>query len=290
MRRPVQFALVAVVVLLAGTATVLFVQYRKAAVQYTMLKATEESTRSRYAQTIDAIAEIQDSLNAISIGDTTVQLFAQNLETEQRLTGPDGRDALDRIAILRASIIRNKQRIRQLESSLEHSGNRVTGLQRMVAGLKRTVAEKEQLVAALTGRVDTLQTRVTGLVAEVQEKQEDLRARDQTIEERRRELATVYVAVGTRRDLTAAGVIVARGGLLGLGKTIQPSGAFSEAAFRPLDTDQETVIPISAAKAQVVSAQAPAGYELRLLGDKLEPRILDPREFRKVRQLVIVTA
>ena len=61
-------------------------------------------------------------------------------------------------------------------------------------------------------------------------------------------------------------------------------------AFTPLDTDQQTVLPIPAAKARVLSAQPPTSYELKLVEGKVELHIIDPTEFRKVRQLVILTA
>ena len=206
------------------------------------------------------------------------------------LTGPNGQKALDRIAILRASIARNKERVKQLESSLKVSGNKIAGLERMVANLKKNINEKEQLVTELTTRVDSLQTQVTGLATEVAQNQDTIRARDVALEERRREAATVFVAVGNKKELAQKGVIVAKGGVLGLGKTLTPVGTTADAAFTPLDTDQETVLPLPAAKAKVLSAQPPSSYELRLVEGKMELHILDPTQFRKVKQLVILTA
>ncbi len=290
MRRPAVLAMVAAIVLLLAATAVLFTRYQRVTADYRSTKAAEESVRTRYAETIDAIAEIQDSLNAISLGDTNVQLLTRELKSERALSQPDGREALDRIADLRAIVQRSKQRIRQLESSLKASGNRIAGLERLVAGLKKSVAEKEEFVAQLSARVDSLQTQVAGLVAEVQQNQDALRVRDQSLEEKRRELATVYYAVGTKKDLAAAGLVVARGGLLGLGKTLQPTGQAGANGLTPLDTDQQTVIPIPSTKARVLSAQPPSSYELRPAGDGMELRILDPAAFRTVRQLVILKA
>lgn len=290
MRRPVQITLVAVSVLLAATTAGLFVQYQKTSADYAGLKSEGEKAQSRYAQTVDAIAEIQDSLNAISLADGTTQLLSQQLRTEQKLTEPQGREALDRIAGLRSSILRSKEMIRQLEYNLTRSGMKVAGLQKMVANLKQTVAEKEGQIAQLSVQVDSLQTQVTGLVAEVQETQETVRAREQSIEEKRRELATVFVAVGNKKDLSAKGVIVAKGGLLGLGKTLQPSGFANPEAFTPVDTDQATVVPIRSVKARVLSAQPPSSYELRLIEGGMELHIIDAQEFRKIKQVIILTA
>jgi hypothetical protein len=218
---------------------------------------------------------------------------SQGLEAERNLVGPNKGQALDRIALLRASILRNRDRIQQLEANLKAGGIKTAGLQKMIARLKQTATEKEALVAQLTGRVDSLTTEVTGLVAVVEETKDTLQARDVALEDRRRELATVYYVVGDKKELKNSGVVVAKGGVLGLGKTLQPTGNESTALFTPLDTDQQTVIPTDATKAEkvkVLSAQPPTSYEIREVEGRVELHILHPEEFRKVRQLVILTA
>lgn len=290
MRKPASYALVAVIVLLAAATAVLFLQYRQKNSQYLSMRDSEETARNRYAQTIDAIAEIQDSLNAIMPGDTSMQMLSQNLVDEQRLAGPNSRQALDRIALLRAGITRSKERIQQLESSLHASGIKVNGLQKMVANLKASVAEKESQIADLSTRVDSLQTQVTGLATEVSSQQDTLHTRDQIIAENRQNIATVYYVVGNKKQLTMSGVIAAKGGVLGLGKTIKPTGQMNTGLFTALDTDQQNVVPIPAKKAQVVTPQPPSSYELKQVGDQMELHILDPVAFRTIKQLVIVTA
>ena len=290
MRKPIQFALVAAVALLLVATTVLFVKYRNTNQAYATAKVAEQDSQTRYAKTIDAIAEIQDSLSAIAVGDTNVSMLARNLSSEQQISGPDKSEALDRIALLRSSILRNKERVLQLESSLKASSNRVSGLQRMVKNLKANVAEKEQMLAALSTRVDSLSTQVAGLTTEVQQSQETIAQREQTIEDKRKELATVYYVVGSKKDLETKGAVIAKGGLLGMGKTLLPAPTPNPSAFNALDTDQETVIDLNAAKAQVITAQPADSYELKLVDGKMQLHIINPVEFRKVRQLVVMTA
>jgi hypothetical protein len=126
----------------------------------------------------------------------------------------------------------------------------------------------------------------------VQAKQDTITAKDQTIEERRRELATVFYVVGTRKDLQKSGVLVNKGGVLGLGKTAMLSGNYNESLFTPIDTDQQTTVDTPAAKTEkvkVISPQATSSYELTKSGDRVQLHILDPVEFRKVKHLVIIT-
>jgi len=284
MRKPMQIGAIAVIVLLLGATAVFVQKYQKSSAELRATQAAEETARTQYAEAFNAVAEIQDSLNAITPDETGRRLQPGSLTAEQRLTEPNRQQALESIALLNASIQRTKERIGSLESSLKKSGVKVAGLQKLVANLKQTVSEKEGNIAMLSSQVDSLQTQVTGLATQVQE-------HEVTIEDKRRELATVYVAVGTKKELAAQGVIAARGGFLGLGKTVEPTGLVSAAVYTPLDTDRETVVPLSTAKAEVVSAQPPTSYQLTLGADgKMELHILDPREFRRVRQVVIVTA
>jgi myosin heavy subunit len=286
-RNPVQVALIAVIAVLVATTATFFVKYRDSQAVYASTKAAEAETRGRYEATINAIAEIQDSLDAITPAETKI---ATSLETEQKVGGPDRQQVLDRITVLRASIQRNLQRIQQLESSLAKNQTKVSGLQRMIANLKKSVEEKEELVAQLNTQVETLNTQVTGLETEVQQGQETIRVKDETLEERRRELATVYYVVGSKNELKKSGVIEAKGGVLGMGKTVTPTGNLDATVASRLDTDTETVITIPTEKAKVLTPQPQSSYELVAVGKQLELRILNPTEFRKVRQLVILTS
>ena len=103
--------------------------------------------------------------------------------------------------------------------------------------------------------------------------------------------ATVHKGLSRlTRQFTESGIVVAKGGVLGLGKTLELSGNYDESRFTTLDTDAETVVRAPSAKVQVLSPQPTSSYELRIEGDQVELHILDPVEFRKIKHLVIMTA
>ncbi len=289
MRRSIQFALAAVLLLLAASTIAIYQKYRKATSDFTEMKSAEETARLSYGNAINSIAQIQDSLNAIVLGDSAVRLLPSEYQAEHRLTQSQGDEILDRIAVLRAGIERSKVRIQQLDANLKRSGIKVAGLQKMIANLKKDVAAKEDQIASLTGRVDSLQTQVTGLTAQVQQGQDTIQAQAQNIEDKRRELGTIYYAIGSKTELAKSGLIVAKGGLLGIGKTLEPSRVMNDSAFTALDTDVETVVRIPAPKAQVITDQPASSYQLEPVGNQLELRILDSKEFRKNKHVVIMT-
>ena len=211
MRKSIQVGLVAAVALLAIATTALFINYKKTTADLAETRAVEMDVRHDYSETIDAIAEIQDSLNAISLGDTSMTGKAWNREIGERVAAPTGQEALDRIAIVRASISRNRERIAELEEQLKEGGQKTAGLQRLVSNLRRTVGAKEALVAQLTTQVQTLETENTQLATTVQVTQDTLRVRDETLVQKQQELATVYYVFGNKDQLKQAGVIESEG-------------------------------------------------------------------------------
>jgi uncharacterized protein (DUF3084 family) len=289
MKKPVQIALIVAVVALAGASAVLFAQYQKSQQQLARTSASEQEVQDRYGRTIDAIAEIQDSLNALALDEGGTPLSPGGVAAERRMGGPNSQESLDRIALLRSSIEKSKERIRELESNLKDRGVKVASLERLIANLKRSVADKEQLVAMLSGRVDQLETEVGGLTVAVAEKSDTLRTREVQLEESRRDNATVFYVVGTKKQLKEAGVIASTGGVLGIGKTVLPAATPNSAAFTPIDTDQQDVIVFPAEKARVISAQPSSSYQLVTTNGQTELRILSPIDFRKVKQVVILT-
>jgi len=287
MKKPLQIGLIVAVVALAGVCAVLFARYNDAARQLAATQSTENEIRDRYGRTIEAIAEIQDSLSALALEETGARL-APGGSTERSAASTE--DAIERIAALRTSIAASKERIRKLEGDLKSSGTKVAGLSRLIDNLKKSVVEKETQVAALSARVDSLSTEVSGLTVAVAQKDDTLRTRTTQLEQKRRDIAIVWYVIGTKAELKEAGVIEARGGVLGLGQTIVPSPNPNAGVFMGLDTDRLDVIRIAAAKARVVSAQPVKSYELHPVEGAMELKILDPVEFRRIRQVVILTS
>lgn len=276
MRTSLKVVTIAVVVLLAASTAYLFTLNARSQATAERARLAEQETMDQYAQAIGEIAEIQDSLSTIVPDAGDLPGAGSGFTSERALGGPSSGEILERIASLRAGLQRGRDRIARLEDDLRTSGLRVVSLQKLLNGLRRDVKEKENQLAAISDQLAMVRDTV--------------RLQDEAIAERETELATVYFVTGTKRALLESGVIEARGGVLGLGKTLKPSARAPEELFTALNTDEANVLPLGTAKAQVVSAQPLSSYELREVDGRMELHILDPGQFRKVRQLVIVTA
>lgn len=290
MRRPVAILLGLLVVILAIVAGVYYNKYQKTTHDLSASQSAQEQSEGNYQKTMDAIAEIQDSLNAISLGDTNVSRLPWNPEPGQKLSRADEQQALQRIALLRSSISRNRERINDLETRLHKSGVRVAGLDRMITTLKKQLQDKQDIVMLLNSRVDDLSQQVTGLSRTVMSRDSTIAINTNVIEDKRKELATVYYIVGDKKSLNKAGAIQTAGGVGFLGKTVKPNPMATYTAFTPLDTDEETVIRTSAQKAKLVSAQSATSYNWQLEDGVMVLHITNPAEFRKIRQVVILTS
>jgi peptidoglycan hydrolase CwlO-like protein len=290
MRRPVGILLGLAALILAIVAAVYYNKYEKTQNDLSASQQAQEKSEGNYQKTMDAIAEIQDSLNAISLGDTSVSRLPWNPEPGQKLSRADEQQALERIALLRQSISRNRERIDDLESRLKKNGVQVAGLHKMIDQLKRQLDDKQEIVMLLNSRVDDLSQQVTGLSRTVMSRDSTIAINTNVIEDKRKELATVYYIVGDKKALTKAGAIQSSGGVAFLGKTVRPNPMATYTAFTPMDTDQETVIRTTAPKARLVSSQSATSYTWMMVDGVMELHITNPAEFRKIREVVILTS
>ncbi|MGE5176030.1 MAG: hypothetical protein ACM3JJ_06595 [Hyphomicrobiales bacterium] len=291
MRKSGVIALTLACIVLLGATVVFFTKYRKTATDYAQATAQATETQNRYSQAIGEIATIQDSLNAIVLGEEAAGALAAKSSAEVEVPASVRDQVLNRIAMLKEGLERTKQRITKLDTDLKKSGVRIAGLNKMIKGLQSSVAEKETRIASLSSQVDTLQVQVAGLTDQVDQKDQELTVKQEELTEKQQKLATVYYTMGTKKELTQAGVVESKGGVLGFGKTLKPSGKFNEAVATPLDTDQETVIEVPSKDVKVLSAQPVTSYTIQAVGqDRAEIRIVDPEAFRQVKHLVILTS
>ena len=286
MRRNAVVVLAIISALLLGATAVSYSKYKKSEAEYAKATADQESMRLRYDQAVGEIVAIQDSLNAIVLDEKVANA---DVEFQHPPTLSD--NVLGRIAALKAATQRTKARIEDLDHRVKRSGVKIAGMEKMIANLRKSVADREERIAQLGTQVDTLQTQVAGLSVEVEGKQQEIVQKDQELTAKQQELATIFYAMGTKKELTQTGLVEAKGGVLGVGKSLKLSGKFNESAFNSLNTDQETVIRIPAEKVQILSAQPVSSYALQTVGkDMVELRIINPTEFRKVKHLVILMA
>ena len=256
--------------------------------QYAQAVATGDSLRTSFDVALASIAEIQDSLTAILPSESSVMKMSDQVETGGPMTASRKDQVLRSISDLQGSIQRSKEMIAGLETRLGEQDVKIGSLEKIISGLKRTVSDREHMIAGLNNRVESLTVEVTNLKTDVAAGQEQIRTQQQVIEDKRREISTVYYVVDTKKNLKASGVVASSGGLIGIGKSTKLTGQFPQQVFNRVDTDVQTTIQLSGKKPVVLSGQSSASYEIVPVTEMMsELRIVNPEEFRKVRYLVV---
>lgn len=273
---------------LQGNVKTLETQKEDLELKYAATRASEDSLRNKFDAALVSIAEIQDSLTAILPSESNVLHVSQDMERGGALTASRKTQVLRTISDLNDSIRRSKEMIQRLEQRLKERNVKVASLERIVANLKKSVNDREEMIRSLTQRVESLKVQVAHLQTDVEEGKEKISEQAAVIEDKRREISTIYYTIGTKKRLKEMGVVTESGGLIGLGKSTRLSGQFPEQLFVQVDTDAQTAIAVPGKRPVILSGQSAGSYQLVPLSvESSELRITNPTEFRKVRYLVI---
>lgn len=277
-----------VIAVLAGLAWKYARHGREMELKYATTQAAADTLRTRFNAALGSIAEIQDSLTAILPSESAVLHVSQDVERGGPLTATRKDQVLRTISDLNDSIQRSKEMIKRLEQRLKQQDVRVASLEKLVSNLKKSVAQREQMIAELTERVESLKAQVVTLQTDVAEKGQQIEQQQMVIEDKRREISTIYYLVGTKPILKGLGVVQESGGVIGIGRSTRLSGQFPEQNFTRMDTDQQSTIPVPGRKPVVLSAQSASSYQMiPIRPDLWQLRITNAAEFRRVKYLVV---
>jgi len=202
------------------------------------------------------------------------------------------RDVLRQARALRQSLDSMGKRIEQLEIEARKLGASNQSRLADISALKATLSQLTNISDRQRAEIVRMGLQYDSLSQVSQANERTAVSLQAALTEKVEEQESVFVAVGSAKDLTRQGVIRKRGGLVGLGSTITPNLPFKHALFKPLRMSADTVIelPKPSATYRVITSQNAAGAggaALHRLSGKLV--IHDPKLFwRDSRYLIIV--
>jgi hypothetical protein len=202
------------------------------------------------------------------------------------------RDILRQARVLRQSLDSMGKRIQQLESEARKLGAASQSRLADISALRVTVTQLKEMSDRQRTEIERMGLQYDSLSRVSQAYARSGVGLQTALTEKVEEQESVFVAVGSAKDLTSRGIIRKRGGVIGLGSTITPNLPFKQALFKPLRMSADTVIalPNQSATYRVITSQNAAGAggaALHRLSGKLV--IHDPKVFwRDSRYLIIV--
>ena len=202
------------------------------------------------------------------------------------------REILRQARALRHSLDSMGSRIEQLESEARKLGSANQSRLADIAALRATVAQLNDISDRQRAEIVRMGLQYDSLSQVSQANARTAVSLQAALTEKVEAQESVFVAVGSAKDLTRQGIIRRRGGIVGMGSTITPSLPFKQALFKPLRMSADTVfeLPKSSATYRVITSQNAAGAggaALHRLSGNLV--IHDPKLFwRDSRYLIIV--
>ena len=142
MNRPLTIFLGLITLALAIGSVMLYQQNQRTEATLLSVQTSEQDAEQRYADAFRDIAEIQDSLNAITMNDGSQQLTSKALQSELKMAGPNRREALERFTRQIAEEVRDSGVQKALEPMSPPDRKVVHDTVNEIAGV-RTLSEGE---------------------------------------------------------------------------------------------------------------------------------------------------
>jgi hypothetical protein len=257
--------------------------------QKSKLSMQKDSINAAFEMATNTISEIQANLDSIDSG-LTGQLLAsgetpkQNADTRSQI--------ITRLKDIRTRIAADKKRIAVLEKQMAKSNVKIKGLEDIVANLKKSLTEKEQIVNELSAQIglyaDSLSTERKISKETIALKEALIAEKLTLLENKDKDLNTIYYAIGTRKELIEDGIIKRKGGFLGIGRTsVIQKTELEKYATIDLREFESLTFPATKRGYSVLTNQNAASYTVEKAGDSHIMLITDKGLFRKYKILVI---
>jgi len=239
------------------------------------------------------IDDVVTAVNEVYQDIETARASEKNLLTESK--GIEGtksqskeevrKDLLAKIAAVNSSLEDNHKKVSALEKKVSTSKKQYASLQLMVENLRKTLEEREASITAL-------EMKVKGLEGEIAEKTEQVHQRDIVIDAQKKEMATVYYVIGTKKELEEKGIVKDEGGFLWglIGSTTTLAPNFDLSYFTPIDKGRQTTFRIDR-KVREILPKRPQEYYSTMKEESGQTvlNIADRDHFWKDKFLVILT-
>ena len=227
-----------------------------------------------------------------------------NLSTEDNVEyqNSDNVSAMvDDIKAINALMAENKEKMTELQTSLENSG---AEYKKMVNNLSYRIKQKDTEIAELQTSLESMNveneqlaqnietlTKTVDTLSMVKEEQlamiEDQKS---TIDEQITSLNTAWVAIGSGKMLEDEKVVVKEGGILGIGSTEKLNKQLNGNAFSKIDITEVKSIPVLSKKVEFITTHPEGSYEFEMSEDEQIEKIviLDPTKFWEASKYLVV--
>lgn len=205
---------------------------------------------------IKSFNEIQDNLDSIKIRAKIMTMGG----------GSEGRDKKSMIIadmrFIGDLMMKNKEELENMKKKLGSSGIKNAELEKMIAHLTEELTEKDADISALQSKLAEANANLKSEMKKFNDSMEVITKQHQVISEQN----TIYYAIGTKKELINKGVIMKKGGVLGLGGTDALKANTNTSYFTSADMYSIHTIPLYSKVSKIITSHPTSSYTIR--GDK----------------------
>ena len=233
-------------------------------------------------QAMQSIVDIQEGFRAINEaeGRVAIQTGVEGVTDAQRLK--------EDLQFIQQKMEENRKQIEQLQKKLNASGSEAASLRKVLANLQQELADKTASIAALHSelaqknfRIAELDSAVVMLTTDVNTLQEITDAQHEVIEQQVTQLHTAWYVYGTAKELKEQNILKD-------GK-VMSSADFNKNYFTEIDTRDDSVFPLYAKHAKLLTVHPAGSYEFTKDESKqLTLSIIDAEAFWSVSRYMVI--
>lgn len=233
-------------------------------------------------QAMQSIADIQEGFRVINEaeGRVAIQTGVEGVTDAQRLK--------EDLQFIQQKMEENRKQIEQLQKKLNAKGSEAASLRKVLANLQQELADKTASIAALHSelaqknfRIAELDSAVVMLTTDVNTLQEITDAQHEVIEQQVTQLHTAWYVYGTAKELKEQNILKD-------GK-VMSSADFNKNYFTEIDTRDDSVFPLYAKHAKLLTVHPAGSYEFTKDESKqLTLSIIDAEAFWSVSRYMVI--
>lgn len=201
-----------------------------------------------------------------------IRQFKYNLEEQQK--------RIEELEKKLAESKEDKEMVEKLRGVIKSLQSQIEEKNELIAQLQEELEKKDFSIAKLQTHVQTLSGRVTELATQAEEATANL----ETAKTEIAEMSVGYVIMGTKKELSAAGVL--KGGFLKKKKADMEN--LDTSKFRKVDTRSATQISIPGKDVKIMSSQPSSSYTITEEGSSSQLAITNPSQFWNASKYLII--
>jgi DNA repair exonuclease SbcCD ATPase subunit len=228
-------------------------------------------------ESLEFFREIQSNLESIEVKKDEIRVITKNPE----ISNDDKAWIMEQIKHINYLREENAKKVVQLNKKLKESGLKIKELNSMIEDLLTNIRTRDEQIGVLQDELSSLDKAYTKLFDAYQEKAD-------LVEELTDELNTVYYSYGTEDELVKNQVIERKNGFIGIGKKIKLMDNFNEKYFAKVDMREEKEIFVEGSELKFITDHPSSSYKLVPIGKNTKIKIVNPNEFWKVSNYLVV--